>query len=256
MKIRYYTSSLSSPTHPNENQDSFFVNEKTKVAGVLDGVGGIAHGAEAAAWCAEYFKNNLSGENIEEAFEHCHELLKKKSRNKFGKDIATTSTVVQIYPTQISALVAWGNVGDSRLYHLSTNRLIQKSIDDSLITQAQERGWVSHEKAERINQAADLKGFNEIEQNLFRSRNIILQAMGIGEMKPRIGKFMAKKGDAIVITSDGIHDNLTNAQIKQILKVKPTDPAKKLVEEATFISESDSIRAKSDDMTAVVVELF
>lgn len=256
MKLKFYSATLPSTTHPKENQDAFFTDEKNKTAGVFDGVGGLSYGTKAANTVSDCFKKQLAKGSLETAFEVCHEILKNKSRSEFGKDMGTTGTVAQIYLKQQTVLVAWGSVGDSRIYHLSDNRLKQESTDDSLITQAQERGWLNHEKAERINQATDLKGLNEVEKNLFNGRNIITQALGIGDMKPTIGKFNAKKGDQIILTSDGIHDNLTNEQTEEILKQEPLDPAKKLVEEATIVSESNSLRAKQDDMSAVVVELI
>jgi protein phosphatase len=255
MKLKFFTASEPSSTHPNQNEDEIFIEEKNKVAGLFDGLGGLAYGGEAATSAAEFCKVETSQQNIEKTLENCHKFLKEKARREFGKDIATTGMIVQIYTKQKLVLVVWGSVGDSRLYHFSEGHLLQKSSDDSLITQAQERGWIGSEKAERINQAMDFKGLNKVEKNLFNGRNMITQAIGIGEMKPRIGKFKAKEGDAIILTSDGVHDNLTNAQMEQILNQKPTDPAKKLVEEATFVSDGASIRAKQDDMTALVIEL-
>ena len=84
---------------------------------------------------------------------------------------------------------------------------------------------------------------------------MVTQALGIGEMSPNIGKFKALIGDLIILTSDGVHDNLTNAQMEKILIQKPPNPAKKLVEESVVVSEGRTIRAKADDMTVLVVEL-
>lgn len=256
MKIKYFVATRASVAHPKENQDAFFVDEKNKSAGVFDGLGGLPHGKEAATSAAEFCKIEISQNGVEKSLKNCHQFLKEKSKKEYGgKDIATTGTIIQIYSKQFPAYIVWGNVGDSRIYHYLELKLSQETTDDSLITQAENNGWLDARKAEKINQATDLRGLNKIEKNLFNGRQMITQALGIGEMEPRIGKFKAKKGDLIILTSDGVHDNLTTQRIEQILNQKPTDPARKLVEEATFVSESDSIRAKSDDMTAVVVEL-
>ena len=255
MKLKFFTASESSATHPSQNEDEIFIEEKNKVAGLFDGLGGLAYGGEAATSAAEFCKVETSQQGIEKTLENCHKFLKEKARKEFGKDIATTGMLVQIYKKQKPVLVIWGSVGDSRIYHFSEGALLQKVSDDSLITQAQERGWISSEKAERINQATDFKGLNKVEKNLFNGRNMITQAIGIGEMNPKIGKFKAQGGDVIILTSDGVHDNLTNASMEDILKQKPLDPAKKLVEEAALVSDGSSIRAKKDDMTALVIEL-
>lgn len=256
MKLKFYSHSLPSNTHPEENQDALFIDQKNKAAGIFDGIGGLAYGGQAAMSAAEFCKIEISQVGIEKTLENCHRFLKEKGKKEFGKEIATTAAVAQIYLKQTPALIVWGSVGDSRIYHLSSTGFTQASVDDSLITQAMENGWVSNSKAEQINQAEKLRGLNKVEKNLFQSRNLITQALGIGVMTTRVGKFKARKGDRVVLTSDGVHNNLTNLQIEQILKNKPADPAKKLVEEAIFISETDSLRAKSDDMTAVVVELL
>ncbi|HEX7456154.1 MAG TPA: hypothetical protein VF303_01675 [Candidatus Nanoarchaeia archaeon] len=255
MKIKFFTASLPSAAHPNENQDTFFIDEKNKAAGLFDGVGGLSHGVEAAISAAEFCKVQIPQSGLEKALKTCHLFIKEKGVKEFGREIAAVSVVCQVYSKQTPALVIWGSAGDCRIYHLSSEGLSQESLDDSLITQALENGWLDQSKAERINQATNLKGLNEIEKNLFKSRNVVTQALGIGVMKPRISKFKAKADDFIILTTDGVHGNLTNKEIENILKQKPPDPAKRLVEEATRVSESNSLRAKADDMTAVVIEL-
>jgi len=255
MRLKYFTATRASISHPEENQDSFFVDTRNHVAGVFDGVGGLSYGKEAAVSAAEFCKVEINQVGIEKTLTLGHEFLKEKAKKEFGKNIATTAIIAQIYPGQNPAFVVWGSVGDSRTYHFS-EKLNQISQDDSLISQAMENDWISAKKADQINQATDLKDFNKVEKNLFFGRNMITQALGIGVMKPNIGKFKAKKGDAIILTSDGVHDNLTNKQMEEILNQVQKDPAHALVKEAQRVSESDFLRAKPDDMCAVVIELI
>ena len=255
VKIKYFFSSKVSLSHPKENQDAFFVNLKNKSVGLFDGLGGLVHGKEAATLAAEFCKIGISQNGIEKSLKSCHQFLKEKSKREYGKDIATTGTIIQIYSKASPALIVWGNVGDSRIYHYAKSKLLQKTVDDSLITQAKNSGWLDYQKAEKINQATDLQGLNNVEKNLFNGRQMVTQALGIGEMSPNIGKFKALIGDLIILTSDGVHDNLTNAQMEKILIQKPPNPAKKLVEESVVVSEGRTIRAKADDMTVLVVEL-
>ena len=256
MSLKFFTASEPSTAHPKENQDAFFVDEKNKVAGLFDGIGGLSHGAEASMSAAEFCKAAITQSSLEKTFETCHLFLKEKGIKEFGKEIATVGVITQIYSNQTPALVVWGNVGDCRIYRLSSEGFSQESVDHSLVTQAMEQGWLNAAKADRINQATSLKGFNKIEKNLFQSRNMVTQALGIGVMKPKVGKLKAVVGDQVVLTSDGVHGNLTNVQMEEVLRVRPEDPAKKLVEEATRVAESNSLRAKPDDMSAVVVEFI
>jgi len=255
MKLKFFTASLPSATHPKENQDAYFVDEKEAAAGIFDGVGGFAGGKEAAGWSSQCFRDRLVLESMERTFNECHVILKEKGQEAFGHEIGTTVAVVKIYPREAESLVIWGSVGDSRVYQFSSQRLLPVSTDDSLVVQALEKRWLTAAKADRIDQAESLKGFNKVETGLFKSRNIITQALGLGLIKPRIGKFKAKPGERIVLTTDGVHANLTNKQIEQILQNNPANPARELVKAAAAVSQGTSLRANRDDITAVVVKL-
>jgi len=255
MNLKFYSFSIASATHPKENQDRFFIDEKGKAAGVFDGLGGVSHGEQAASWCTDCFKKRLDIDNLERSFDFCHNFLKNKASGAFDHEIATTGAIIKIFTHRNTSLVVWGSVGDSRVYKYSNNKLIQLTTDDSLITQAFERGWIKQRQEKKIDQTADPQKLNPIEKNLFQSRNIITQALGIGVMKPRIGKTGVKSGDLIILTTDGVHDNLVDKETEQILEVDSKDPAKDLVREAIRVSETDSVRAKADDITAVVVKL-
>jgi len=255
MKIKFFSASLPCAAHPSENQDTFFIDKENNSAGVFDGIGGIAGGKKAATWCAQCFKSRANLKSLEAVFRECHYILKEKGEEAFGHQIGTTAAMVRIYPRDSESVVVWGSVGDSRVYHFSNLGLLQISVDDSVVTQAFEKGWLNQAKAERIRQAEDLKGFSKLEKDLFQGRNIITQAVGLGAMNPRIGKFKARKGDLIILTSDGVHDNLINKEIAQILQKGSPDPAKELVEAAEAVSKGSSLRAKPDDITAIVVKL-
>jgi len=255
MKIKFFTASLPSAAHPEENQDTFFIDKENNTAGVFDGIGGIAGGKEAATWTKKCFESSLVLESLESVFRKCHFLLKEKGEAAFGNQVGTTAALVKIYPHEAEPLVIWGSVGDSRVFRFSSQRLLQISIDDSLIIQALEKGWIDQVKAESIDQAERLKGFNKVESGLFKSRNVITQALGMGIMEPRIGKFTGKEGDLIILTSDGVHGNLTKRQIEEILQKNPKNPAKKLAEAAFQVSQGVSLRATQDDITAVVLKL-
>ncbi len=67
-----------------------------------------------------------------------------------------------------------------------------------------------------------------------------------------------QEGDRLVITTDGIHDNLTNSEIEALLQqMGSSDVAvNALVQAALLRSKHPShIRAKHDDMTEVALSL-
>lgn len=255
MPLRYFTASRPSLTHPDSNEDTFFVDSGRRCAGVFDGVGGIEGGGEAARLASRCIQETMiSNEKLEKAFVRCHAYLREQGEKRFGHQIATTGVVLLVSLSR-GFDVRWGSVGDSRLYHYHAGSLAQISRDDSLISQALDSGWITRERAEAIQEATGLEELNPIERNLFGARNIVTQSLGIGRLWPQVGAFAVAPGDWLVLTSDGVHDNLTNAEIAAILRKGEGDPAAAIVHAARVVSQGASLRAKPDDLTAVVLEL-
>lgn len=82
--------------------------------------------------------------------------------------------------------------------------------------------------------------------------------LGRENSQPHIVTCNVEAGDRYLVSSDGIHDNLTDEQITQIMSRGDgsEEIAKKLVVESKRISQDPkNPRAKDDDMTAIVVEV-
>lgn len=91
---------------------------------------------------------------------------------------------------------------------------------------------------------------------IYRHRHWITQMVGGREMEPVTGTLALQTGDRVLLTSDGIHDNLTRTEIEEILKSKTKDPARAIVEAARTRSlDNEHLRAKPDDMSAVVLDV-
>ncbi len=61
-------------------------------------------------------------------------------------------------------------------------------------------------------------------------------------------------GDRMLLCSDGIHDNLTDAEIETIVPCGAhTVVARHLVQRALDRSREECLRAKKDDMSAIVI---
>lgn len=100
----------------------------------------------------------------------------------------------------------------------------------------------------------DLRGDERL-VDLFENRHLISGALGDGNYSIQSGVREIKPGLKIVLTSDGIHDNLTEWSIGLIVGNLFNDPAKALVDEAYRYSREKHFRSKADDMSAVVVEI-
>lgn len=72
-----------------------------------------------------------------------------------------------------------------------------------------------------------------------------------------VGQTTLNAGDRVLLCTDGIHDNLTDAEIEVILrKSARTTAAKVLLRETIERSQQDTkvcLRAKKDDMSAIVI---
>jgi protein phosphatase len=139
-------------------------------------------------------------------------------------------------------------VGDSRVYIVREGKVIQVTEDDS---------WV---------QGQIKMGRKLSEEEYLAKRNIILKALGSeeGEVYPQTGFERLQSGDKIVLTTDGVTDNLTDEQIEWIVGTAEK-PGERLVEEAHDFGEVELAlkeegkphdpRARFDDVTAVVAEV-
>ena len=98
-------------------------------------------------------------------------------------------------------------------------------------------------------------------------RNMITQGIGLQkimkeqfgtEFKPRIKTVELEDGDLVLTVSDGVGDNLTDAEIQTILVQNKHDPLKAAKELQTMATErairgkDGNARAKMDDVTAIV----
>jgi PPM family protein phosphatase len=117
---------------------------------------------------------------------------------------------------------------------------------------------VEEEDARRIDQAMRSEKLSEVEFSYFRLRGGITQALG-GPVPPTIhvNHIPIVIGDRILLCTDGIHDNLIDDEIETILRNSPRDAAaRNLVEHSLHRSREErhiSIRAKPDDMSAIVI---
>ncbi|HEY6540446.1 MAG TPA: PP2C family protein-serine/threonine phosphatase [Ktedonobacteraceae bacterium] len=153
------------------------------------------------------------------------------------------------------------HVGDSRVYLLRTDQPLQRlTRDDGYFTLRVEDHTINEEDAVRIDQATEADQLNDTEREIFNKRNGITQSLGhrIHKKNPTPTIHTAQTnvvpGDRILLCSDGIHDNLTDSEIEAILRQEArTTAARHLVQTAVNRSHEECLRAKKDDMSAIVI---
>ncbi|HTI14848.1 MAG TPA: PP2C family serine/threonine-protein phosphatase [Dictyobacter sp.] len=280
--------SIANERHPSRNEDSILVDPVGGLYAVFDGVGGSAAAEIASQTAAQsathVWKRLLTRvlhshrrkiyttledreqwdlcKRLQELVLQSDEQVRTDGARRAGTDdLATTVALVALcrQTDSNSFSMVYAHVGDSRVYLLREHETIKRlTNDDGLLTKLIESQVLDEQHAMHIDQAMRADQLSDMEYNYFRFRGGITQALG-GPIPPTIhaDKITICPGDRILLCTDGIHDNLTDDEITDILRTTPrTTTARTLVERARERSREDrnhTIRSKPDDMSAIVM---
>lgn len=283
--------SLASDNHPGQNHDRVVNKRDSGLYAVFDGAGGAGGDPEAAAIAAskaveeydaanpfdasktsvdEYFKGMLQDANVRVAAE--------------GEKGTTTASIVKVFETPSGLEAGIIHRGDSRVYLIRNGKLTQLTEDHSILgyglpfVKGQIEAVLSRDKVpynkqdidkltedniknrfERFDHLSQGGGFtDDIDKAVFELRNWISSFIDGSNrsVKTFTSTFNVEKGDQLLITCDGVHDNLTYDEISAIMNdrtLTADQKAKKLTGDAHARSQDNTIRSKPDDISAVVV---
>ena len=266
-ELKVSFASISSDKHPERNEDTVLADQENGTFAIFDGIGGHAAGETASRLAAAVVREGLKGEPtpsaVETALLQANKAVFEKSQEDLGlKGMGTTASVVKISPTPEGEWKAYlGNVGDSRIYLYRGRELRPLTLDDNfflaLANKSPEETFKLQEALDRVSSEADAHrlGFED-RNHYYRQTSRITQALGSERtaIKPHPSTIDLQPGDRLLITSDGIHDNLTTAEMLGVLSASPS--AEALMRAAQVRSrQEEHIRHKKDDMTAVLVEI-
>lgn len=221
-----------------ENQDSFFADPEPALFLVSDGMGGHRGGAIASGIVSEDLPVM-----IEIALDRLKVGTTRAVRSLLERMIAEQSKQLQMEGTSETGFRDMGatlvivllrkgrcfvaNVGDSRAYRLRKGRMVQLTRDHSVISELIEKGKIEPEEA--INH--DTQGQ-------------ITRYVGMEEKAhSHVRSFALKKGDRILLCTDGLTDMVNDKEIAAILKTE-TDPqaaCKSLVSAANKAGGHDNV---------------
>lgn len=261
---------LASEKHPERNEDQVLIDTNKRVMAVFDGMGGEASGEVASKCAQEVFHARLVEprsvdtviENISTSFSiACEALATEESNHPHRKGMGTTIALAQVVAEEGTQQVVYVSAGDSRLYVVREQDLVQLTVDDNLVELERKSGELSEVRAQEINDMLDTvqtKDEAAAVAPFFAQRNVVINGIvASGAEEPQIGIYEIQPGDQLLLaTTDGVHDNLTRAEIEEITHTVPArDLAQELTQKARDISEKGNPRSKPDDMTAVVMKL-
>ncbi|GAB3599900.1 PP2C family protein-serine/threonine phosphatase [Microbacterium tumbae] len=194
----------------DSNQDAFLAEYPLFV--VADGMGGHAGGEVASQSTVTRLRamvgaGEVSAESIEKALELAVEDIVSHPETT---DEGTGTTLTGVYLDLAADPPRWVslNIGDSRVYLLRGDRLVQVTTDHSVVQELISSGRLSPEEAEGHPYS-----------------NVITRAVGVSELFPPdyLG-IEIQDGDRFVICSDGLTKELTDYGIQHFLR-EHSDPA-------------------------------
>ncbi len=207
---------------------------------VIDGMGGSNYGKEATHTAISYFKENYKDiistkENqiITEIDIHIKRLnMNVNFLEQKGKK--TGCTLAFVYVENDRYYIA--NVGDSRIYRFSDEKLIQLSVD--------------HNEAQAMIYFGLKKSGNSIR------KNVLTQYIGMSPeeviIEPYVNSFEYDHS-ILFLCSDGINEALSNESICEIISTYKNKNLKK----ATKYLVSKAIeRGAKDNLTAMLIKLY
>jgi len=218
-------------TKEDGNEDALFIRQKDSkiILGVSDGAGGHPKGEEAAAITAQGILEN------DKSWTHFLRLIEKVNDDILNLKVGARSTLITAYLEEDDLRIF--SVGDSEaLYWNASGEEVYSNIPQSPV------GYLV--QAEAIKQ----------EQSLDEPERYIVDNM-LGDQAIRIeatSKMELKKGHTLLLGTDGLFDNLTHAQLKEMLATGSFEKSFSALVEIC-LSQDPAIWKKDDDIAFIVV---
>ncbi|MDP3685402.1 MAG: PP2C family protein-serine/threonine phosphatase [bacterium] len=270
-------SSVPSDAHRARNEDAFLVLPDWGFFGVFDGMGGPRDKDAdiAAQLAAEEVREVLAplapdasdeavADTIRDAFFTADAAIRAEAQGRGSAghaNMGTTALVAIVRPAGTdtwSVLVGW--VGDSRALVLPVgSRSAQTlTLDDGVLRLRAFSAKQARKYQAALGMVTDSKHLSLRERDLFLERHVLTQAVGTSLRNVHVAAHLLSDGDLLVLTTDGVHDNLTDREMTATLRRARSvgDASKQLVIAARARSrDREHARAKPDDMTAIIVRL-
>jgi serine/threonine protein phosphatase PrpC len=219
------------------NEDSIlppFEFQGTWWAAVADGMGGRPGGAIASDCVLEGVKAAIELENLTEItgiFEAAQNKLKNVAAARL--DLQTMGTTLSLIRLNgVTAEV--GHVGDSRIYHLRGDGIVDRTVDQTEVEQLIQQGVLSRARARR-----------------YPRRHILLSVLSPKRDYDLYRcQFQIKTGDRLILLTDGVSSKLLRQEIRDLSLSQPD--AESL---SKALQKEITVRNAGDDYSAICIDI-
>ncbi|MCH2200803.1 MAG: protein phosphatase 2C domain-containing protein [Fuerstiella sp.] len=220
------------------NEDSVVVDESSRYFIIADGMGGQNAGEKASQLAIELISQQLENrlsfdtgksstivESIDAAIDYANsEIMALSELDPSVRNMGTTVVFVICVGGQFYI----GGVGDSRVYQLHSDKLIQQTTDHSLTQALLDAGTITPEEAEH-----------------HRYKNVLYRYLGTrdGAAGTDAQRVTPVSGDRFLLCSDGVTDGIKDARIQTLLNSSddPQEVAGTIVDAALEGGSRDNI---------------
>jgi len=223
---------------PPTGLKEFELGDQGLVLVVSDGMGGALAGDVASRMAVDSVRDTILGDHSEgcpdretplvECLTRATVMANRAIHDKSQEDSRCSGMGATFTGAAIRGdILDFVQVGDSRGYILRKNQIRLATKDQSLVQQLVDVGQISEAEAET---------------HMFR--NVILQALGAqGDVTPVTGRIKLKRGDMLLLCSDGLSGKLRSEDILNIVDSNPDleKACDELVAEANARGGEDNI---------------
>ena len=207
-----------------EQEDSFAVLNATALAElssqglfalVADGMGGMEGGRQASEWAADFFvqlfRERDPKRSVPEWFYQSVHAVSDSVYRQFGGRSGTTLVAVHLLEDRLH----WLSVGDSAIYLARDGGVFQLNREhtclNQLYLQELEQPVIDKARAEQDEDARRLTSFVGIDR--------------LAEVDLNLRPLTLKRGDALLLCSDGISEVLTPPELLEAMTLAPKEGA-------------------------------
>lgn len=222
-----------------ENEDAVYHDVVTSpVAGellvlaVADGMGGYQRGEVASNMAIDALRERFVDADttdvvllLKQAYRQANERIYAGGSAEGEHNMMGTTLVAGVVKGMDIAI---GNIGDSRAYLVRANSLNQITHDHSLVAEQVAMGAMTQDEARGS-----------------QHKNIITRALGHRQrVDVDIFELTLLPDDRLLLSTDGLHDHLSDDEMTSILlTMQPEDAAKEMVDRAIRAGSTDNVTA-------------